>query len=46
MPVREATQVHRVFRESRGFVVILVRKGIQAVKVLREILALRDQRVQ
>jgi len=46
MQVQEATQDHRVFRESRGDVGILARKGIQAVKVLREILALRDQRAQ
>ena len=44
MPVQEATQGRRVFRVSRVFVAISVRKAIPDVKGLRETSALRVRR--
>ena len=41
--VQEDMLANRVFKAFRVYVVILDQKEIQAVKVLREILDLRDQ---
>ena len=46
MQDQEVTQDHRVFKVSKGFVVISDQKVTQAVKDLREILVLRDQKDQ
>lgn len=43
MQDREATQVRKVFRVSRVSVVTLVRKGILAVKVRKEMWGPRDR---